>query len=243
MPRGPETAALWLAAAVALASPAGAQEMPDASHVVPAAYAAVAAEVSGRIDFEETGRIAEPGMLVEGLYSHPGGRIGERFTGQALLVARDAQGGRFDALSGQPTPPLQVRPGAPGETLSLAHHRGLGSMAAFALGPAGFPDIAARGEGALAVRFAVPQRATGLRLHAGYPDPLGARPAPGAMVVTFYAADGRLLGRSHHALTTGAMAFAWRFPQVPVAGITLTTTDPGGLAVDDILFAPALPTS
>lgn len=216
---------------------------PSGATMVAAPFDDVARDLTHRITFDDMAPVSEPGHLVPGLFESGGALIGERFAGQGRGIARNAFGQRFDALLGAPTPPLFVVPGASGETLALASHRGFGSMAAFPLGPDGFPEITARGEGAIAVLFPQPQSAAGLRVHGDYADPLGTRPQPGTVDLTFYGSDGRTLGRDSHQLTPGVNALAWRFPVHPVAGFTATTTDPGGIAVDDILIAPLLPTS
>lgn len=248
MPRGRDLAlaalcALW-SGSVTAGGPETAGRPDPVSEPVPepVPYALLAERLEGRVDFEDRGAFPEPGIAIRGLYRVQGAALGGRFAGQTR-VTRAIGPGLFDALTGQPAGPLRLEPDDDSATLSLATHRGLGSVAAFPLGPRGFPDIGARGEGALAVLFDAPQRATGFRLHADYADPLGTRPPPGAITVTFHAADGSLLGAVTERLAAGPLAFGWRFAARPVAGFTLTTTDPGGIAIDDILFDAPPPTS
>ena len=243
MRRGLRAVARHLRRAVFGVAACAVQAMTAAAQVQPVPYETLAEEFTGRIDFEEFPKTDEPGHLIAGLYTTLGATIGERFDGQDVRVTHNALGQRFDALSGTPHAPLTALPGAPGQTFSVAAHRGLASLAAFALGPLGYPEIGARGEGAMAVEFVRAQSATGLRVHAGYPDPLGTRPTPGEVHITFYRADGSALARVTHRLTVGVNALAWRFPAHDLAGFSVTTTDPGGLAIDDILYALPAPTS
>ncbi|WP_425038384.1 hypothetical protein [Primorskyibacter sp. S187A] len=222
-----------------VAGPLAAQTSP----VVPENYDTLARELPGLVSFDTLPPVPEPGHLIDGLYRAPGALIGERFMGQTLLTARDAQNNRFDAFGGDVSTPLQPVPGGPGQSLAIAQHRGFGSMAAFPLGPRGYPDVAALGEGALAVLFEADQAALGLRLHAEYEDPLGARPLPGIATLTFYDRSGQVIGVQIIGLHYGPQDIGVRFPDKNCAAFTLTTKDPGGIAVDDILYSLAYASS
>ena len=230
----------WVALLALLAS-AGAAGAADP--IRPEAYATLQGQLAGRLSFESPDAGPEPGLLLPQGYRSRGAAAGERLAGQELLVVRDDADRRFDALRGAPSTPLSIAPGEPGQSMALARHRGLGSVAAFPLGPKGFPDIAARGEGAFAVLFDVDQRATGLRLHADYADPLGAHPAPGRGEIAFYARDGRLLARHQIDFTHGVMELGFVSEREDIAAFTLTQTDPGGIAIDDVLYDLQAPTS
>ena len=210
-------AALLLATGGALAGP-----------VAQVAHGPLADRLPGVMDFEALPLLPEPGAALDGLISVPGLAIGERFAGQSV------QGAPHDALSGAPSAPLALMAGAPRASLSTAYHPGFGSAALFPLGPAGFPDIAARGEGAVALLFPRDVAALALKIHAEYPDPLGTRPPPGRALIRFYARDGALLDTHEIALETGVLALGFR--GAPFAGVTITNDDPGGLAIDDIRF-------
>src|SRR6056297_3416268 len=135
--------ACCLAGLAALASLPGAALAEPA--LLPAPYAQLEQELDARIDFETLPRRAEPGINLDAPMRDGGAWLGERLAGQRV------SGPVHDRLAGTPALPLSVRAGAPGASLSLAYHRGFGSTALFALGPAGFPALKARGEGALAV--------------------------------------------------------------------------------------------
>jgi hypothetical protein len=171
----------------------------------------------------------EPGHRIDQHWRAPGLTIGERLDGQ---TAYDTDG--FDTLSGKPTQPLRTIPGAPGQTFAIAHHTGFGSNALFPVGPLGADLPQGRGEGSAALVFDTPQTAIGLRLHAEYPDPLGQRPTPGTMLLTFHHATGQTT-QVTLPLTHGVISLAWR-SATGITALTLQNTDPGGIALDDILY-------
>ena len=202
------------------------------AQVVEADYDRVAAELGGVFDFEAFEVLPEPGAAIEGVISAPGLRIGERFAGQ-----RVARGQPQDRVTPPAPAGLAVRPGAPGRNHAVAHHAGFGSNALFPLGPAGFGRIEGRGEGATAIRFARPRQVAGFRVHADYADPLGTRPAPGTLRLRVFGPGGRTLGTVEVALRPGVMSLGFRSIGAPIAGLLIETHDPGGIALDDILFA------
>ena len=228
-PTGPATigrAALPAACLAALLAGAA------AAQVVAVDYGELARRLDGRVRFETLPQRPEPGFNLDAPLREPGVLIGERFAGQTV------SGAPHDRLDGAPVAPLRPRPGARGRNLSVAFHRGFGSNALFPLGPAGFPALGARGEGAVAVLFDRDQAAVGLRIHSDYPDPLGGRPPPGAAILRLYARSGRLIARVRLHLAPGVNEIALRREGgIPdIAGFALTNTDPGGIAIDDILF-------
>jgi hypothetical protein len=224
-----------VAATLATIAPAAAQS------VLPADYDQLARELDGRITFDSLPRRAEPGFAFDAPMRLGRAWLGERFAGQTARITTTRDGARFDAIGPSlPAVPLAVVPGPPGRNLSVAFHRGFGSNALFPLGPAGFPALAARGEGAVAVLFDTDQRGLGFRLHSDYPDPLGAdtRRRGGARVM-FFARSGAPLSVIDHVLPRGASQWGYRAaPGAPgIAGMLILNTDPGGIAIDDILYA------
>lgn len=224
-------AALALALGVALSGPARTQSGPD---LIALPYDVLAAQGAARADFETLPHRDEPGLR----FDHPlrlGALwLGERFAGQGL--ADDAG---FDHVTGLPDAPLALRGGAAGANLSVAFHRGFGSNALFPLGARGFPARNARGEGAVAVLFDEDQSAAGLRVHSDYADPLGGRATSrGHVTLTFYRRDGSVIATRTEALVTGITEIALRRPGgLPdIAGVVIVNDDPGGIAIDDILY-------
>ena len=200
----------------------------------PVEYAALSGSGVMRVTFDTLPRRAEPGLSFDAALRLGGLRLGERFAGQDVA----AEGG-FDRITGRPAAPLAVRAGAPRANLSVAYHRGFGSNALFALGPAGFPARAARGEGAVAVLYDTGQSAIGLRIHSDYPDPLGQRSAVrGHVRLILYTRAGRVIGEHRARLSLGVTDLALRRAggRPDIAGVLIVTDDPGGIAIDDILY-------
>ncbi|MEN8657223.1 hypothetical protein [Marivita sp.] len=179
--------------------------------------------------FDTLPSTAEPGHRIDQHWRAPGLTIGERLAGQDV---QNADG--FDAVTGTPAAPLRAIPGAPGQTFAIAHHAGFGSNALFPVGPTGAEQPEGRGEGSAAFVFDAPQIAIGMRLHAEYSDPLGQRPAPGSAVLTFHDATGQTT-QITLPLTHGVLSYGW-LSDVGIIGLTIQNTDPGGIAIDDILY-------
>ena len=205
---------------------------PLAAQVQSESYATLAREMDGRIDFETLPQRPEPGFNLDAPMRVRGAWLGERLTGQTVT------GAPHDQITGAPNFPLTITAGAPGRNLSVALHRGFGSNALFALGPGGFPALDARGEGAVAVVFDRDQAAFGLRIHADYPDPLARHPPPGTVRLQLFARTGALIGEVEIRLTQGIIEMGLRRDgNIPdIAAFIVTNTDPGGIAIDDILF-------
>ncbi|MBV2360433.1 hypothetical protein KUH32_11660 [Thalassococcus sp. CAU 1522] len=182
------------------------------------------------IRFDDLPARPEPGHVIDAPLRAPGLWMGEALQGQ-ITRARDG----FDGLSGAPLMPLAVRAGAPGQSLAIALHRGFGSMAVFPLGPAGAQARDGRGEGSAALVFDVPQVVFGLKLHAEYADPLGRAADPGTVTLTFYDAEGVRLARQVLRPGPDVIPLAWT-TRHPVAALTIETTDPGGIALDDVVI-------
>lgn len=221
-------------ALLALICPGGAAR---AQAILAEDYARLKQELDARITFETLPRRAEPGIALDAPLRMGLAWIGEAFAGQAT-----GADGPFDTVSGAPAAPLVVRPGAPDANQSVAFHRGFGSNALFPLGPAGFPAIEARGEGAVAILFDQDQRALGLRLHSDYPDPLGGRDAGrGTVTLVFYTRGGAEIARARRVLDPGITELGFiRAGGLPdIAGLLLLNDDPGGIAIDDILYQTA----
>jgi hypothetical protein len=211
----------------------------DEFHTVP--YSLLATQLTGRIAFDTMPNRPEPGLSLDHPLTVDGAQVGAGFAGQVHAIRQSRDGTRFDALSdARAQPPLRLIGHGPGQGLAFARHRGFGSVAVFPLGPDGFDRLSGRGEGALAVLFPHDQAAIGLRVHSDYADPLGARARqPGAVEVIAMARDGRVIARHAVQLAQGITEIGLRRAgDIPdIAGFVLLNTDPGGIAVDDILYA------
>jgi hypothetical protein len=184
--------------------------------------------------FDSLPQVTEPGINFDHHWRAPGLSIAEKLLGQGVEDS-ETDHGRFDHLIGLPGVPPRVIPGKSGQNLSVAYHEGFGSNALFPLGPVGIAGADGRGEGSVAFTFDDPQYAFGLRVHAEYNDPLGQRPMPRAAEVAFYDQNARLITRFVLPLTRGVMSLAWR-SGYGIAAVTIENTDPGGIAIDDILY-------
>jgi hypothetical protein len=202
-----------------------------ADPITQAPYELVAETTSGLIDFESFSVIPEPGQAISGAIHASGATLGAALAGQSV-GAQDV----FAVLGGGPSAPPRVAQPPTRPPLAVAFHAGFGSNAAFPLGPDGFTQRSGRGEGSLAISFGAPIQSFALRLHLDYADPLGSRPAPGPVWLHFYGPDASLI----HAVTLspahGVQSFGF-LCTVPVAAITLTHNDPGGIAIDDIRYS------
>ncbi|MDA7427093.1 hypothetical protein PGB28_01380 [Primorskyibacter aestuariivivens] len=199
-------------------------------------YPPLETQLDGHLDFETLPQAAEPGHNLDAGYVGAGVRLGSHFAGQEIGTRTSPGGQRHDALlSAQAHKPLTLLNGPAGQSLSVALHRGFGSMALFPLGPDGFPELAARGEGSAAFLFTQDQSLIGLRIHSGYPDPLGKAARPGAAHVTCLSRDGQPMARIDIPLATGITGIGLAF-DTPIVGCTLTNTDPGGIAIDDLRY-------
>ncbi|SMH34876.1 hypothetical protein [Maritimibacter sp. HL-12] len=186
--------------------------------------------LAGRMDFETLPVLPEPGQAHGAPLTAPGLAIGEAFAGQTVT------GAPHDRLADAPRAPLTLAPFDAGQGLATAYHAGFGSNALFPLGPAGFPAIEARGEGAVALLFEADARALALKIHADYHDPLGARPPPGTATLRFYSRAGDLIDRHEIALSQGVAGLGFVSAGPGFAGVTITNDDPGGIAIDDIRY-------
>lgn len=185
----------------------------------------------------------EPGHLLRAPHRGDGITVASHFAGQSPAVLTRRAGGRFDTLTrARAHAPLVIETGPPGQGISIAQHRGFGSNAVLPIGPDGFDAISGRGEGSLAILFDHDQAAVGLLVHADYADPLGARPAPrGTVEVILLDRAGQVLARDVTPLSEGitALGYGTGDGAPRIAGLVVLNTDPGGIAVDNILFARA----
>ncbi len=203
-------------------------------------YAHLVASHGGVINFDGFPQRSEPGINLNAKHREGAAWVGQNFAGQQMGIKRDHNGAEFDDLIAPlATTPLQVLAGPPGENMAVALHRGFGSNAVFPLGPHGFDHLSGRGEGALAVLFDHDQAMVGFRLHTDYPDPLGQNGRRmGGIQVLFFDRQGNLLGAHRHQPDRGIseLAFQRMGLQADIAGILILNQDPGGIAIDDILY-------
>ena len=221
---------LLVAVALFFATPGHAQNV----QIVP--YDDLKLELEARITFDTLPMRPEPGFNFDSPMRLGRAWLGQHFEGQTMQPRNG-----FDHLSGRPKAPLALRAGPSNQNLSVAQHQGFESNALFPLGISGFPALESRGEGALAILFDHAQRAIALRIHSDYAAPLGGAPEPGDVTLHLYTRQGALIARHVVPLGTGITDIGLRrvggLPDI--AGVTLTNDDPGGIAIDDILYQTA----
>jgi len=214
-----------------LAPPALAQDL------VPVPYDDLETLAPNLLDFDRLPPKRYPGYNFDHGIAFRGGYLGEAFRGQAVEAEKIDDGGPHDVLSGHPAAPLAIRPGKPGQVVSLSLHAAFGTMALYPLGPLGQPHPQARGEGAVAVLFHSDACAVGLRIHTEYTNALGLNTGHrGEVTLTLYARDGRRLARRVLTLAEGLSSHGYADPAGRIAGMTVENRDPGGIALDDLRF-------
>ena len=193
-------------------------------------YASLERELVALIDFEDLPRIPSPGRAVDAVLDMDGARIGERFQGQ--LITQDEG---FDAFLSDPTEPLVIQAGAPGQNLAVEFVFFM-SNPIMGTAPPGFPERNGGGEGAVSILFDRDQSALGFRV-ASEPKPLEPQPK-GRILVAFFRRDGSLISELEVELDwmLGGYGFQRRDGVEDIAGISITNRDPQGVMIDDVIF-------
>jgi hypothetical protein len=159
-----------------------------------------------------------PGTNYDGLVSSGGLQFAERFMGQEV-----SYGGDFDVVSGIPSEPLTLQLGTPGQNLDVFAYT---TNVLSGLGPLGYPDLDAIGEGSIAMYFPVPQSAVSFELVGGN---------GGSATLGFYRTDGSLID---NVIVSGLADLGYGFATADatpsIAGILIQSTDPSGIGVVNI---------
>ncbi|MCK4511557.1 hypothetical protein KAW64_07460 [bacterium] len=188
----------------------------------------------GIITFEDVAGGPEPGTNYDAIFESDGADFAERFVGQSLSYSGD-----FDVLSGLPTTPLSLQVGAANENVGIMYYEPWLSQVLYGLGPLGFPNYDAIGEGAFAVLFDYDQSEFGFDLMGG---------DDGNVYVSFFKRDGSLIDVF---TLTNVTAGSYGFRRVggvnDIAGIAVYNDDPAGVGFDnlchDIPGQPGAPTT
>lgn len=168
-------------------------------------------------DFEDVAGGAAPGTNYDGILVSGGLQLAERFTGQTLSYSGD-----FDVLSGSPSSPLTLQTGELNDNVNVYDGMVTG------LGPLGYPDYDAIGEGSLAILFPYPQSQFKLLI-------IGVD-GGGAAYLNFFKADGSSLGTITIAPANQTYAFSHSLGIREIAGFSIHNTDPAGIAYDNICY-------
>lgn len=162
-----------------------------------------------------------PGTNYDGVLTAGGLQFAERFQGQTVGASGD-----FDVITGTPSNPLTLQVGSPGQNLDVFDYN---SNVLAGLGPIGFPDIDAIGEGSIAMYFPSAQSLVSFDLVGGN---------GGSAELTFYRADGSLID---DVLVSGLGDYTYGFGTADaspsISGILIQNTDLSGIGVDNICHA------
>jgi len=173
------------------------------------------------ITFDDVPGGGAPGTNYDGILASGGASFAERFVGQSNTPV-----GVFDALSGTPSGPLALAIGAAGENLNVFLNAGTNVLTG--LGPLGFPDFDAVGEGSIAVLFANDQSEFGFQLVGGN---------QGTATIDFFRRDGSLIDRIVLAgLADSFYGFSRDGGLADIAGISIFNDDPGGIGFDNLKY-------
>src|SRR3990170_3914304 len=113
----------------------------------------------GTVTFDDVTGGGQPGTNYDAVFESGGADLAERFAGQTLSANGD-----FDVLSGSPGP-LTLQTGAANQNLNVFVNGS--SQVLTGLGPVGFPNANAIGEGSFAVLFDFDQSEFGFDLVGG----------------------------------------------------------------------------
>jgi len=174
------------------------------------------------VDFDDIAGVGPPGINYDSVFSSNGVGFAERFVGQTVSPTGDN-----DQLGGATSGTLELQAGAAGRNLSVL--TGMGTQVLAGLGPSGFPNDSARGEGAFAVLFPTNQSQFGFELFGG---------EGGTANIDFFRVDG-----SHiQSIVLGGLGLStfYGFSRdggtQDIRGISIWNTDSGGIGFDNLRF-------
>ncbi|WP_417719686.1 hypothetical protein [Salipiger sp.] len=175
-----------------------------------------------RVDFSDLPSSYGIGRNLDGLVVGDGVQFGEHFLGQGVEISTG-----HDRLSGRPTAPLTLVAGVAGANLGTLNL--WGDNIVQGMGPKGFPDAGAVGEGAIAVLFDEDQPALALDVRGG---------EGGTVTFSFYRRDGAPILRMvrHVDRDTGTIHVVRQDLVPDIAGFSVENQDPEGLGIDNLQF-------
>jgi hypothetical protein len=199
--------------------------IPNAAPVNITSYASLTG--TGLITFDDLASAGVNGANYDNLFESDGASFGERFVGQSVV-----NNGGFDAVTGSPTGGLSLATGSANHNLSLLEYNGSNVLAG--LGPDGFPNYSAIGEGAFAVLFDYDQSQFGFQLVGG---------DFGSATVDFYTRSGALIeSQSITGLANDYYGFLRDGGIQDIAGIVIYNIDGGGVGFDNLRHdVPGIP--
>ena len=173
------------------------------------------------VTFDDVAGGSAPGTNYDGVFFSNGVGFAERFAGQTLGAVGDN-----DSMGGSPSGPLTLQVGAAGRNLNIFDYTS--SQVLTGLGPSGFPNGNAIGEGAFAALFSSGQSQFGFQLVGGN---------GGTANIGFYRADGSLI----QSIALGGLAdtfygFSRTGGTQDIRGISIWNDDVGGIGFDNLKF-------
>jgi hypothetical protein len=178
------------------------------------------------VTFQDVPAESSPGINYDAIVTSGTVGFAERFVGQTL-----SYNGIFDVLSGAGSTPLTLEVGAPSQNLDVLADIFADNILA-GLGPLGYPDLNAIGEGAVAMLFPQEESEVGF-------DVFGIDGA-GSLTITFFRHDGTPIDTITVPTVMGPDTIRLAFQRVnsvnEIAGLTIENDDPAGLGYSNIQF-------
>ncbi|MBI4652594.1 PEP-CTERM sorting domain-containing protein [Candidatus Desantisbacteria bacterium] len=173
----------------------------------------------GLITFDDVAGGPAPGTNYDNLFESDGAMFGEHFAGQTL-----SYNGNSDVLSGAPTGgTLNLVAGSASQNLNVFNYS---SNVLTGLGPLGFPDFDAIGEGAISLVFDNDQSEFGFQLLGG---------DMGSAYIYFYARNASLIDTIQlNNLSDSYYGFSREGGVNDIAGISIYNLDGGGIGFDNL---------
>jgi hypothetical protein len=169
-------------------------------------------------NFDEVNCGPTPGLSIDGIFASGDMTFAERFAGQTVESV-----GLFDAIAGAPSNPLTLQAGLSGQNLNVFSYW---TNVLTGLGPLGFPEMDAIGEGSISMRFATGQSRVALEIVGGN---------GGWATLEFYRADGTLIDSVYlNGLYDQPFGFQTADGTPVIAGILVQTGDESGIGIDNI---------
>jgi hypothetical protein len=182
------------------------------------------------VTFQDVSAGSQPGTNYDGVVTSGNVDFAERFLGQTL-----SYNGNFDVLSGVGSAPLTPQVGAPNQNVAIYTDIFANNIIA-GLGPLGYPNLDAIGEGALAMLFPLRISEVGF-------DVFGID-GGGSLTINFFRADGSRIDTITLPTVMSPDIVRLAFQRVDsiddIAGITIENDDPAGLGYGNIQFGAAL---
>ena len=178
------------------------------------------------VTFDDVASGGSPGTNYDDVVTSDAVEFAERFVGQTL-----SYNDIFDVLSGLGNSPLTPQVGLPNQNVDIFTDIFANNVIA-GLGPLGYPDFDAIGEGAVSMRFPIGISQVGF-------DVFGID-GGGSLTITFFRADGTRIDMITLPTVpipdTIRLAFQRAGSVDDIAGITIENDDPAGLGYGNIQF-------